>query len=104
MDGRSKLVLALTYVRYRLRELHQWYTSTTVTVDTGLGKVRGVQVAFEYGSGGRYAQFQGIPYARPPVGDLRFCVSVALRVCLTLRGRQSGAEYSNNNGLIYMFG
>lgn len=77
MEGRSKFGLALTYVRYRVRELYMWYTSTTVTVDTRLGRVRGVQYPFEYdGSGKKYAQFHGIPYARPPVGDLRFCVSV----------------------------
>lgn len=36
------------------------------------GKLKG-KVAEDY-KGGKFYSFQGIPYAKPPVGDLRFKV------------------------------
>lgn len=45
-----------------------------VVVDTVNGKVRGsIDLSI---SGDEYFSFKGIPYAKPPVGELRFEVSV----------------------------
>ncbi|XP_023310728.1 venom carboxylesterase-6-like [Anoplophora glabripennis] len=41
-------------------------------IDTPLGRVRGY---WKISDGRKYAVFEGIPYATPPVGDLRFEVS-----------------------------
>lgn len=42
------------------------------TVQTTLGGVRGF---YDYSQNGRkYIAFEGIPYAQPPTGDLRFRV------------------------------
>lgn len=76
LDARTKLMVALTYCGYKVRELYQWYRSDFVTVDTALGPVRGIQVTSEFGA--KYSQFTGIPYARPPLGELRFCVRAFL--------------------------
>lgn len=47
--------------------------SEVVTVTTKAGRVKGYKVTspFDY----HYINFFGIPYAKPPVGDLRFKVS-----------------------------
>jgi len=42
-------------------------------VSTNSGPVRGEEVTFE---GFSYKAFKGIPYAAPPVGELRFKVLV----------------------------
>ncbi|KAI7815083.1 carboxylesterase [Rhyzopertha dominica] len=50
--------------------LNVCHASGSPVVDTPLGKVRGTyKKSF---SGKTYAAFQGIPYAKPPVGELRF--------------------------------
>jgi carboxylesterase type B len=47
--------------------------SDIVTVSVAQGKLRGREATTK--SGGTYYSFQGIPYAKPPVGALRFKVS-----------------------------
>lgn len=43
------------------------------TVETSLGGIRGsYQTSY---SGKTFAAFEGVPYARPPIGSLRFEVS-----------------------------
>ncbi|XP_039495572.1 esterase B1 [Drosophila santomea] len=46
-------------------------TSHTVTLDTKYGQVRGLQRKTVYDKEPYFA-FEGIPYAKPPMGDLRF--------------------------------
>ncbi|KAH8398919.1 hypothetical protein KR215_000053 [Drosophila sulfurigaster] len=46
-------------------------TSNTVIVETKYGRVRGLQRKTIY-DGELYYAFEGIPYAKPPLGDLRF--------------------------------
>ncbi|XP_035914507.1 esterase B1-like [Anopheles stephensi] len=50
--------------------------NTCVTVTIGPGKVRGVTGVTD--GGAQYHRFKGIPYAVPPVGDLRFRPPVPL--------------------------
>lgn len=75
LDTRTKMKVAMAFALYKVRELYQWYSSVYVTVSTRVGQVRGVHVSSQIGRI-KYAQFTGIPYAQPPVGPLRFCVSV----------------------------
>lgn len=44
----------------------------TVVVQTKLGPVRGEKKGVGQGHGGAVLVFEGIPYATPPVGKLRF--------------------------------
>lgn len=48
-----------------------------IIVDTSLGKVAGVEVNSIL-KNEKYYSFMGIPYGKPPVGDLRFLVSTIL--------------------------
>lgn len=43
-----------------------------VTVETEQGTLRGQEKTSEYFSHKRYYSFQGVPYAKPPLGSLRF--------------------------------
>ena len=45
-----------------------------VTVNLSKGKLRGARLDYDFGQ--YYYAFKGIPYARPPVKELRFKVSV----------------------------
>lgn len=46
----------------------------TLLINTDDGPVRGVKKISLLGN--EYISFQGIPYAEPPFGKLRFCVSI----------------------------
>lgn len=48
----------------------------TVNVQVVQGTLRGKKVDAKYG--GTFYSFQGIPYAKPPVGDLRFKVCIII--------------------------
>ena len=45
-----------------------------VTVNLSKGKLRGARLDYDFGQ--YYYAFKGIPYARPPVKELRFKVSI----------------------------
>lgn len=47
---------------------------STLIVDTNYGPVRGLKRTSTVGD--QYFSFRGIPYAKPPVGELRFKVCV----------------------------
>lgn len=63
---------AWSYTNSRVVEYYRHYFSETITVITKSGPVKGYKIAsaFDYS----YINFLGIPYARPPVGELRFKV------------------------------
>lgn len=50
-------------------------TGTPFLINSGAGQIQGLVVT-DSKSGGRYGVFLGIPYAQPPVGNLRFQVSL----------------------------
>lgn len=51
---------------------HCVYCDSSPTVALSLGKIRGENV--KTNSGVNYYSFRGIPFAEPPVGELRFAV------------------------------
>ena len=57
-----------------------------VTVSLSKGKLRGARLDYDFGQ--YYYAFKGIPYARPPVKELRFKVSIIcqFRLCFLLTG------------------
>lgn len=63
---------AWSFSNGKLVELYRHYFSEVVTVVTKSGSVKGYKLpsSFDY----QYINFFGIPYAKPPVGDLRFKV------------------------------
>lgn len=70
--------LSWTFISSRVVECYRRYRSEVETVDTNSGLVKGHKTASSFGY--KYYNFHGIPYAKPPVGDLRFKVSQP--VCL----------------------
>ena len=56
--------------------------------ETGYGKVRGTEIA------DRMLAWRGIPYARPPVGDLRFRPPEAPEPC---SGARAALGYGNRS-------
>lgn len=57
----------------KIKQAYLRYKVPYVTVQTTLGPIRGLEIeSAEFGY--KYAQFQGVPYAKPPVGELRFKV------------------------------
>lgn len=63
---------AWSFTNGKLIEIYQHCLSEVVTVVTKSGTVKGYQLpsSFDY----HYLNFFGIPYAKPPVGELRFKV------------------------------
>lgn len=57
----------------KLSELYRKYFGRHVLVETSQGPVKGLEITslFNY----KYTSFLGIPYAKPPIGPLRFKVS-----------------------------
>ncbi|KAH8311839.1 hypothetical protein KR044_008224, partial [Drosophila immigrans] len=62
--------LVLRLVGHKVQQ-YRLATSHTVIVETKFGRVRGLQRKTIY-DGELYYAFEGIPYAKPPLGDLRF--------------------------------
>ena len=50
-----------------------------ITVNLNKGKLRGARLDYDFGQ--YYYAFKGIPYARPPVKELRFKVKT---LCVTV--------------------
>lgn len=70
----ENLSFALPFASYKINEMYRRYFAPYVLVNTTLGPIRGLEVASDFGY--KYAQFQGVPFAKPPVGELRFKVNI----------------------------
>lgn len=66
------IILIFTFYRTIEHKIQQYRQTTneSVLADTEYGKVRGVKRLSIYDV--PYFSFEGIPYAQPPVGELRF--------------------------------
>lgn len=65
--------------------------SEQLIVETKAGKVRGArQTNFE---GDEFYAFRGVPYAKPPVGQLRFQVNLLLFCALFCSERRVYSQY-----------
>ena len=88
------LVLVLVAVAGRAQEVAR----REIVIGTRLGRLQGrLEYAETFNSGGSsryYYAFRGIPYARPPIGDLRWAVSVLSSEGLYRRGAVSGGRRS----------
>lgn len=67
------LGFAWSYTSTRFVDYYRHYFSEVVTVTTKSGPVKGFKLASAYDY--NYINFHGIPYAKPPVGELRFKVN-----------------------------
>lgn len=66
---------ALPFASYKINQIYGRYKAPYVLVQTTLGPIRGLEMASsEFGY--KYVQFQGVPYAKPPIGELRFKVGL----------------------------
>lgn len=77
--------LAWSYTSSRVVDYYRHYFSEVVTVTTKSGPVKGYKIAsaFDY----NYINFHGIPYAKPPIGELRFKVyTILLSIDCDLNG------------------
>lgn len=64
------------YSSYKFSELYRRFFGNSVSANTTLGPIRGVESISC--SGYNYYEFRGIPYGKPPVGKLRFKVYIYL--------------------------
>lgn len=62
------------YASYKFSEIYSKYFNVLVEAQTSLGPVKGLKQSSSYGY--EYIEYRGIPYGKPPVGDLRFRVSI----------------------------
>ena len=63
-------ILLLSYVKFHTRQ-KRLRSNDKIIADTIYGKVKGVKWQSVYG-GKTYFSFEGIPFAKPPLGKLRF--------------------------------
>lgn len=87
---------AVPFVSYKISEFYRRCFAPYVYVQTKLGPIRGLEITSS-DFGYKYAQFLGVPYGKPPLGELRFKVSKSsisirrnLDVYLTFLGPSSG--------------
>lgn len=63
------LLFYCSTIQHNLRQSRQT-TKETVVAETEFGKIKGVKKLTAYNR--PYYNFEGIPYAQPPIGNLRF--------------------------------
>lgn len=84
----EKLAIIWSGAKSFIDDTIRYYQREEVIVKTKSGIVKGFSIASQYNY--QYYNFLGIPYAKPPIGDLRFkvceinCVDI-----LTIRFNQS---------------
>lgn len=74
LELNEKLKIAWGAAKSFLDDCYRYRNREEVTVRTKSGLVKGFKIASHYNY--RYFNFIGIPYAKPPIGDLRFKVCV----------------------------
>lgn len=67
------LSLSLAKVKLTVVDYYRQYASEVITVTTNSGPVKGYRTPSSCDQF-RYLNFLGIPYAKPPIGELRFKV------------------------------
>lgn len=72
IETKQKLKLAWAAVKWFVNDYYQYFHRDEITVRTKSGLVKGFRIESHLNY--RYFNFVGIPYAKPPVGDLRFMV------------------------------
>lgn len=70
----EKLPLVWATIKSFVDDCVRYYYREEITVKTESGLVKGFKIASQYNY--QYYNFLGIPYAKPPVGELRFKVCV----------------------------
>lgn len=76
----TKLSLIWAGVKAFVDDCARYYHREEIIVKTKSGLVKGFKIASHYDY--KYFNFLGIPYAKPPVGELRFKVSTFICVCM----------------------
>lgn len=61
------------FTAYKVSEMYKRYFGNPIPVMTSHGPIQGVEVTSQFGY--KYTGFQGVPYGKAPVGELRFKVS-----------------------------
>lgn len=81
LDMKDQLQLA-TYLwpiaAYKISEFFKRIFGEFVTIKSSHGPITGVKMSSNLGF--HYINFLGIPYAKPPTGDLRFKVSLGCKI------------------------
>lgn len=77
----EKLTLIWAGIKSFADDCYRYYHREQVTVKTKSGIVKGFKIASHYNY--RYFNFLGIPYAKPPIGDLRFKVCIRIQSYVT---------------------
>ena len=72
-DVRSQVAIILWTMIYSVGSLSE-DSEKHVIIKTSLGKLMGEK--FQIADGSEGVQFLGVPYAKPPIGKLRFSVSI----------------------------
>lgn len=73
LDLSEKLMIIWAAVKSFIVDCCRYYRREEIIVKTKTGLVKGFKIASDYEY--RYFNFIGIPYAKPPIGDLRFKVN-----------------------------
>lgn len=69
------LTLGWSAMKVLTSDFYQYFFHEDVIIHVNSGRVRGYKISTSYGY--KYYNFLGIPYAKPPVGNLRFKVCVS---------------------------
>uniref|UniRef100_A0A1L8EGG4 carboxylesterase n=1 Tax=Haematobia irritans TaxID=7368 RepID=A0A1L8EGG4_HAEIR len=67
----TKLVLGSRFISHKIHQLLEKTTETDV-ITLSQGQLKGLKRSNVYEEFGSYYSFEGIPYAKPPLGELRF--------------------------------
>lgn len=66
------LTLGWSAIKVLTEDFYHYFFHEDIIIDINAGRVRGYKISSSYNY--KYYNFLGIPYAKPPIGDLRFKV------------------------------